>query len=55
MVLKLIVIKGGNWVLGIDPLVIVSIPYNSGIDIYQYRKLGISAKPAPGSGQAATN
>jgi hypothetical protein len=43
--LKLIANKGENWVLGIDTLSIVSIPYDSGIDTYQYRKLGISAKP----------
>jgi hypothetical protein len=47
VVLKLIAIKGRNWVLGIDTLLIVSIPYDSGIDTYRYRKLGkvISAKP----------
>jgi hypothetical protein len=45
VVLKLIAIKEGNWVLGIDTLSIVLIPYDSGIDMYRYRKLGISAKP----------
>ena len=45
MVLKLIAIKGGNWVPGIDTLLIVLIPYDSGINTYRYQKLGISAKP----------
>jgi hypothetical protein len=45
VVLKLIAIKGGNWVPEIDTLLIVSIPYDSGIDTYRYQKLGISAKP----------
>jgi hypothetical protein len=35
-----------NISLRIDTLSIISIPYNSGIDTYQYRKLGIFPKPA---------
>jgi hypothetical protein len=48
VVLKLIVIKGVNWVPGIDTLSIVSMPYGSGTDTHRYQKLGISAKPERG-------